>query len=165
MLQLTDPQNTDAETKEITDSILTTAAAAKTDPRFVLAIIMQESNGCVRVNGTVSADPSVFNPGVMQSFKGSGTCNVQNNQEVNPCGIDKVSQMLVDGVQGVQQKDGTLGGGLVQHLTDVGGDATGQTYYKAAREYNSGAVAKSGVLEDAGQANSTVKAGVPCYAR
>ncbi|KAK3385114.1 hypothetical protein B0H63DRAFT_179465 [Podospora didyma] len=144
------------------------AAAAAIDPRFVLATVMQESNGCLRVKGTPSGEPGVFNPGVMQTFKGTGTCNVNNAKELEPCPEAQIQQMIVDGAQGVLTPDASgtpaLQAGLVQRITQAAGDASGQNYYKAARLYNSGALAADGLLETAGQCGPPRTFGVPCYA-
>ncbi len=129
---------------------------------------MQESNGCVRVRGTDSGEPGVFNPGLMQSFRGTGTCLINNTDEVNPCPEESIVQMIVDGTQGVNTPDASgalaLQAGLVQRITEAAGDATGQNYYAASRIYNSGAVAADGVLETAGQCGPPRTFGVPCYA-
>ncbi|KAK3942089.1 hypothetical protein QBC46DRAFT_457884 [Diplogelasinospora grovesii] len=161
------PTTTD-EIDTIKSAIQSVASAAAIDPRFVLATVMQESNGCVRVPGTPSGEAGVFNPGLMQSFKGTGTCNVNNTQQINPCPPDQITQMIVDGTQGVNTPDASgkdaLQGGLVQQINaQTTADANGQIYYKAARAYNSGAISADGVLETAGQCGPPRTFGVPCY--
>ena len=65
------------------------------DNRFILAIIMQESGGCVRVPTT---NFGVRNPGLMQSHDGQGTCNSDVTGAVsNPCPQNEVTQMVSDG--------------------------------------------------------------------
>lgn len=157
-------QNTDAENTIIKTAVTNVATAAKIDPRFVLAIVMQESNGCVRIKKTSSGEAGVINPGLMQSFNGVGTCNIDDTKEVNPCGSSQITQMLIDGAQGTLQS-GLPTGGLVQHINAVGGDTSGQNYFKAARVYNSGSVAADGLLETAGQCGPPRSFGVPCYSR
>lgn len=43
------PDTTDAEAVDIKSAISLVASSTSIDPRFILAIMMQESNGCVRV--------------------------------------------------------------------------------------------------------------------
>ena len=52
------------------------ADATGVDHRFILAVIMQESGGCVRAPTT---NYGVRNPGLMQDHNGSGTCNENGN--------------------------------------------------------------------------------------
>ena len=56
------------------------AATTKVDHRFILAVIMQESVGCVRVPTTTSPDGTVRNPGLMQDHNGASSCS-----GVTPC--------------------------------------------------------------------------------
>jgi hypothetical protein len=97
---------------------------------FILAIIMQESKGCVRAPTTVW---SHANPGLMQSAQGTGSCNPDGNP-VSPCSSSEIRQMI---------HDGTNGDGLETTLTQCVADA-GTTddskWYKAARLYNAGRI-------------------------
>lgn len=61
------PDNTNEEIEEMRSAIQSVASASGIDARFILAIIMQESTGCVRV---ITTAYSVFNPGLMQSHNG-----------------------------------------------------------------------------------------------
>lgn len=100
------------------------------DSRFILAIVMQESVGCVRVPTT---NNGVVNPGLMQSHNGSGSC-----AGVNPCPEATILQMIRDGTAGTSSGDGlqqTLG----RTSSDLGG-VSARAYYAAARLYNSGSV-------------------------
>lgn len=81
------------EIGEIWNAIEAQAAATYVDHRFILAIIMQESGGCVRAPTTYG---SVRNPGLMQSHDGTGTCN-DNNYVQNPCPNSEIDQMIADG--------------------------------------------------------------------
>jgi len=72
--------NTDDEISAMSSSIQSVASSTGIDPRFILAIIMQESNGCVRAPTT---NYGVRNPGLMQSHDGAGTCN--DATVSNPC--------------------------------------------------------------------------------
>lgn len=53
-------------------AILDISAVSGIDARVILAVILQESTGCVRV---ITTAYSHDNPGLMQSFNGTGSCN------------------------------------------------------------------------------------------
>jgi hypothetical protein len=124
--------NTDAEISEISTAIQSVGASTGIDPRFILAIMMQESNGCVRAPTT---NYGVRNPGLMQSHNGAGTCNDATVQ--NPCPASEVTQMITDGAAGTSSGDG-----LKQCLAQTGATDVSM-YYKAARIYNSGSIAST----------------------
>ncbi|KAJ5673979.1 hypothetical protein N7462_009418 [Penicillium macrosclerotiorum] len=126
---------TEEEMGYIKSSIKSVAESTSVDARFILAIVMQESNGCVRVPTT---DNGVTNPGLMQSHDGTGTCN-SGSEVSTPCIESEIKQMIQDGAGGT-----SAGAGLQQCLAQYGTDAT--AYYKAARCYNSGSVDSSGNL-------------------
>jgi hypothetical protein len=155
-----------SETNEIRSAIEATAAKTGVDNRFVLAIVMQESGGCVRAPTT---NFGVRNPGLMQSHDGKGTCN-DRGSVLNPCPQSEITQMINDGSQyspislhlhsfGCYRYKiahgfhplaaGTSSGdGLSQILNRLGGSsAAAQSFYKTARIYNSGSVDASGKLE------------------
>ena len=127
--------NTDDEIAEMSTSIQSVASSTGIDPRFILAIIMQESNGCVRAPTT---NYGVRNPGLMQSHNGAGTCN--DATVSNPCPSSEITQMITDGAAGTSSGDG-----LKQCLTESGATDVSM-YYKAARIYNSGSIASGGNL-------------------
>jgi len=131
-----------SETSEIYSAVQAISSQTGVDRRFILAIIMQESGGCVRVPTT---NWGVRNPGIMQSHNGQGTCNSDVTGIVsNPCPQDQVTQMVSDGAAGTPSGDG-----LIQILNRLGGtSAPAQSYYKTARTYNSGSIAASGNLQD-----------------
>ncbi|KAJ5556714.1 hypothetical protein N7494_000629 [Penicillium frequentans] len=131
------PNNSDDETNSIKDAILQVEQSSGVDARFILSIVMQESKGCVRVQTT---DNGVINPGLMQSHGGSGSCNRDGNIR-NPCPENEIHQMIMDGVEGT-----STGPGLKQLIAQEGGSTDAASFYKAARAYNSGAVASSGNL-------------------
>lgn len=54
-----------SEVGAIYDSIQTVASETKLDHRFILAVIIQESGGCVRAP---TSNYGVRNPGIMQSM-------------------------------------------------------------------------------------------------
>lgn len=135
--------NSDGEMKAIHDSIKSIGQISNVDPRFILAIMLQESNGCVRVHTT---SYSVSNPGLMQSHSGKGTCNV-GNKIMNPCPETEIKQMIKDGTDGTSSGPGLkhLLSKAASHLKRSGAEDA-QGFYRAARMYNSGSVASSGNL-------------------
>ncbi|KAF2859252.1 carbohydrate-binding module family 18 protein [Piedraia hortae CBS 480.64] len=138
--------NSKDENNDLKSAIQSVANDANIDPRFVLAIVMQESKGCVRAPTTTYSVP---NPGLMQSHDGSGTCNSAGSGQV-PCPSSTIEQMVRDGVDGTASGDG-----LKQGIARAGCDDVSR-YYKAARIYNSGSIPSSG---DLGAAGATT-----CYA-
>ncbi|KOS22261.1 hypothetical protein ESCO_001554 [Escovopsis weberi] len=121
----------------IWDGIQMAAAASGVDHRFILAVIMQESGGCVRV---ITSNGGVRNPGLMQDHNGAATCN--ENGVKNPCPSATIYQMISEGVQGT-----TSGDGLANCINQSGrSDVSG--FYRAARIYNSGSVSSTGALQN-----------------
>jgi hypothetical protein len=139
------PNNSEQETQDLSTGIKTVAGETGVDPRFILAVVLQESKGCVRAPTT---NNGVNNPGLMQCYNGAASCN-SGGQVQNPCPANTITQMIRDGVAG------TAGPGLVQDLTQAG-CSDDSKYYKAARIYNSGSIPASG---DLGAPGAT-----PCYA-
>lgn len=131
--------NSDEENDNLKSAISSVGSAANVDPRFILAIVMQESNGCVRVDTT---NGGVRNPGLMQSHNGQGTCN-DNGVVQNPCPASEITQMIKDGTNGVS---GGAGGPGLADLIKQAGTSDDSKYYIAARMYNSGSVAAGGNL-------------------
>ena len=78
--------NSPTEIANIGKAIQTVGKNNGVDPRFVLAVVMEESAGCVRVPTTVSPDGTVRNPGLLQDHNGTGTCANRN-----PCPASEVS--------------------------------------------------------------------------
>ena len=139
----------DDSSDEITDiqsAIEQVASSTGVDERFILAIMMQESEGCVRVPTT---DNGVVNPGLMQSHDGSGTC-----AGVDPCPQSEITQMITDGTAGTSSGDG-LEQVIAQTETNLG-VTTSQAFYAAARLYNSGSVDYTNLDDGLGS--------TPCYA-
>lgn len=122
----------------IYNAIQQVALDTKVDHRFILAVIIQESGGCVRVPTT---NYGVRNPGLMQCHNGDGTCNSDYTGQVqNPCPDDIITQMIREGTAGTNSGDG-----LAQCINlSNSGSVTG--FYKAARIYNSGSIDPSGDL-------------------
>lgn len=111
--------NSDAENGFMMQGIFTVASSSGVDSRAILATIMQESTGNVRVTST---DNGVGNPGLMQSHAG-----VSFNP-ADPQG--SIVQMIRDGTEGTASGDG-----LKQTLAAQNGNI-----YEAFRKYNSGSV-------------------------
>ena len=136
--QFSVPNDSDEEISNIRSAIESVALATQVDHRFVLAIIMQESKGCVRVHTT---NYGVRNPGLMQDHDGQSTCNNDQTHEIlTPCPKDQITGMIAEGTGGT-----AAGPGLAQLIDTVGG-SDASTFYKAARAYNSGSVDASGDL-------------------
>ncbi|EKV16501.1 Peptidoglycan-binding lysin domain [Penicillium digitatum] len=138
--------NSDDETSDINTSIKSIASETGVDARFILAIIMQESKGCVRVQST---NNGVENTGLMQSHDGEGSCN-KDGSKTTPCPSSMINLMIQDGTAGTSQGDG------LKQCYEAQTGGTAAKYYKAARRYNSGSIAPSGNL---GQGGAT-----HCYA-
>ncbi|KAF5126304.1 hypothetical protein E5D57_011001 [Metarhizium anisopliae] len=124
--------NSEEETAELKSAIQSVGQSGGVDPRFILAIVMQESNGCVRVGST---DNGHANPGLMQSHEGPHSCFNKST-----CSKDEIEGMIKDGTLGTPTGDG-----LKQILVQAG-PGEGQ-FYRAARIYNSGRVAAGGALQ------------------
>ena len=134
--QYSQPDNSGPEIGAIYDAIQSVATATNVDNRFILAVMMQESDGCVRVPTT---NWGVRNPGLMQDHNGAGTCN-DNDQVQNPCPTAVIEQMISEGTAGTADGDG-----LVQCISKSGATDV-SAFYKAARIYNSGSLDPSGDL-------------------
>ena len=57
---------------------------------------MQETRGCVRAKVSVSAD-GIRNPGLLQSFKGTHSCNDGDGKVKEPCPQSEILGMVNDG--------------------------------------------------------------------
>ncbi|KAF2653143.1 hypothetical protein K491DRAFT_662465 [Lophiostoma macrostomum CBS 122681] len=127
-------ENSEIENSAIYEGLNRTASSSALPPAFLLAIMMQESRGCVRVPTTFG---SVSNPGLFQSHEGPSSCN--NGTVVSPCPNNTISGMISEGAGiGLQF-------GLTQALNQS--RATDDSkFYKAARIYNSGSIDPSGDL-------------------
>ncbi|KAJ9622078.1 hypothetical protein H2203_006959 [Taxawa tesnikishii (nom. ined.)] len=120
--------DSDDEIADIKSSIESVSASSGVDARFILAIVMQESNGCVRV---VTTSWSHLNPGLMQTNQGTGTCNNDSIVQ-DPCPDSEILQMIQDGTEGTASGDG-----LKQCLAETAVSDVSM-YYRAARIYNGG---------------------------
>lgn len=127
--------NSDDEIANIKKAIEEVSGETSIKKEFILAIVMQESKGCVRAPTT---NYGFDNPGLMQSFQGAHSCNPSGTGIV-PCPPDQIKGMIQDGA-GVG-----IEAGLGPALKKAGGSDASQ-YYKAARIYNSGSIDSSGNL-------------------
>ncbi|PVH94274.1 hypothetical protein DM02DRAFT_618749 [Periconia macrospinosa] len=129
--QFNQKNNSPEETANIKKAISKVSKEVNIEERVLLAIVVQESKGCVRAPTT---NYGFDNPGLMQSFQGKNTCF-----NVSPCPVEKIEGMIRDGA-GVGAE-----AGLGQSIKKAGGNDA-QTIYKAARNYNSGSLDPSGNL-------------------
>ena len=125
--------NTPDETTQVKAAITFIGNLTYVDPRFILAVVMQESTGCVRVP-TTGGLPG--NPGLMQSDQGEGTCN-SNGSVLMPCPCASIYQMVYDGTAG-SQYDATSLVNMLNKASSMPTDNQAQIYYRSARLYNSG---------------------------
>lgn len=165
------------EIGKIWDAIEQVAQETYVDHRFILATIMQESGGCVRVSTT---NYGVRNPGLMQDHDGDATCNsdISPYTVQTPCPPDVITQMVRDGskltytvptsplsfpiesqyTHQTREKSnthlppstaaGTASGDGLANCINESGASDASAFYKAARIYNSGSIASSGNLQD-----------------
>ncbi|KAH8904705.1 hypothetical protein BR93DRAFT_960804 [Coniochaeta sp. PMI_546] len=131
------PNDSGPEVGAIWDSIQQVAGETGVDHRFILAVMIQESGGCVRVPTT---NYGVRNPGLMQDHNGAGTCNENGNVQ-NPCPTGVITQMIREGTAGTSSGDG------LANCINQAGTSADQAFYKAARIYNSGSIDSSTRLE------------------
>jgi hypothetical protein len=125
------PNNNNTETQTIHDSIKDESQKSGVPKEFILAIMMQESKGCVRAP---TSESDAHNPGLMQGA-GSASCNPHNGGPIIPCPPSTIAAMI---------HEGTAGEGLRTTLKESldfvtkNGTTDDSKYYKAARRYNSG---------------------------
>lgn len=137
------PNLSPLETQSLYKAIQSVANSTRVDHRFILAVVMQETKGCVRATTSVSPDGTVRNPGLMQDHEGTHSCN-NNGKVQTPCPYDQILGMITDGVAGTEKGNG-LAGAITSSNED--GVEFAQAYYRAARFYNSGLIDGSGDLE------------------
>ncbi|CAG8954125.1 hypothetical protein HYFRA_00009229 [Hymenoscyphus fraxineus] len=150
------PQNSEKENKNLKAAIQSVGKEAGVDPRFILAVVLQESHGCVRVEHTVSPGDSIHNPGLMQSHQGEFDCERFGSKE---CTNERIVGMIQEGSVHTKKPDGSgLKTGLETAKKD-GSKSDAQSAYWSARLYNSGdfSYVKGGDL------SSTVKAATASY--
>ena len=130
--------NSADEIEHIYSSIQSVANATFVDHRFILAVIMQESGGCVRAP---TSNFGVPNPGLMQDHNGTASCN--DGELLEPCPKEVIQKMIQHGTGGTPWGDG-----LAQCLNRAAknGNSDVSAFYKATRMYNSGSIDPSGDL-------------------
>ncbi|CAM1510937.1 Fc.00g084500.m01.CDS01 [Cosmosporella sp. VM-42] len=138
--------NSDNEINGIKSAIKKVAGETGVEKKFILAIVMQESKGCVRVPTT---NNGVSNPGLMQSHNGSGSC-----AGVNPCPNSTILQMIRDGTSGTSSGEGLKQ--ILAKTISAAGSRNARAHYAAARKYNSGSVDYSNL--------NYAFTSTPCYA-
>lgn len=143
----------DDEMNTLYNAIQSVAHTTRVDHRFIFAVIMQETKGCVRAKTSVSPNGEVRNPGLMQDHEGTFSCN-NDGKVQTPCPEDQIVGMIQDGVGGTSQGDGLAG--AISQQSSVEDIEFAEAYYRAARVYNSGLVDESG---DLGKGTAT-----HCYA-
>lgn len=132
------PDDNQTQVHQINLAIQQVAQESLVDHRFILAVVVQESLGCVYVGTTTSPGAGSHpNPGLMQSHNGT-TYDVKNSAA-------SIVQMIRDGTQGT-----AYGVGLVQKINYYG------NIYEAARAYNSGSVNKKNLTEAYGATSTYV---------
>ncbi|KAL7774355.1 hypothetical protein CFE70_005267 [Pyrenophora teres f. teres 0-1] len=124
------PDNTMEETWSVRNAILTSAAQSSIPAAFILAIVMQESRGCVRAPTTKFGGQ--FNPGLMQTA-GRASCHPLYAKPLMPCPDTIIVDMIAEGTMGTG-----LGMSLKEALSAFADEEGPAKYYKAARRYNSG---------------------------
>ncbi len=158
--QFQQPDNTADEINDLFAGIEAAASASGVDERFILAIIMQETGGCVRAPTSIGF---VKNPGLMQDHNGTATCNsnhvkdgqlLWDGQASIPCPSDQISAMILEGTSGTDSGNGLAN--CINTAAGLGGSGA-EAYYWAARIYNTGSYI-------AGSDLSAPPAGTSCYA-
>ncbi|KAG0651158.1 hypothetical protein D0Z07_2591 [Hyphodiscus hymeniophilus] len=154
--QYNQANNQPQELVDLHDTVRSIAASSGVDERFILAIILQESGGCLRAPTSYLG---VTNPGLMQDHNGFGTCF-----GANTCSAEAIRLMVSDGVIGTYdgynpQGMGGAGDGLKQCIAQAenGGARDATAIYRAARIYNTGSY-------HLGEDLSAPKVATLCYA-
>lgn len=86
------PNLSDDEMNDLENGINDIANQYNIDHRFILAEILTESSGCVRVPTTGGPATGIWNPGLLQDFDGYYTCNCNTyngvyNEYGETCGV------------------------------------------------------------------------------
>lgn len=138
--------DTKQEIADIRTAILAVSQQAKVDARVILATVLLESTGNVRVPCTVSYG-GVYNCGLMQSYDAKKQVyNASAPQQ-------SITLMIRNGVQGT-----AAGPGQVQYFNDAS-DTAEETHgnaYAVFRSYNSGSVNATNLSDGLGASNAYV---------
>jgi hypothetical protein len=146
--QFNQTNNNENEMSDILGAINLVATASGVDPRFILAVIMQESGGCVRVP---TSSWGVMNPGVMQDSNGTANC-----AGIDPCPKSTITRMISEGTAGTVTGDGLANCINAAGSAPLSANTTSEAYYIASRLYNSGSYSPG---DDLGAPT----AGTSCY--
>jgi hypothetical protein len=145
------PDNSPQETDQLFHAVEQIAQAALLDRRFILAVLLEETSGCVRMHTDHGAD-GVRSAGLMRSRGGTAMCNSGTlrapRDVLEPCPEEEILWMVSEGVGGPrdgQGDDGLLG------MMKRSGTGTLTDFYRGARLYNSGPEASLENLEDGGE--------------
>ncbi|PSN69192.1 hypothetical protein BS50DRAFT_335222 [Corynespora cassiicola Philippines] len=138
-------ENSDGELSAIRAAIEQTANKEQVPSNYVLAVMMQESKGCARVHTTNNGHR---NPGLMQSFEGTATCNANEagkgfdaSKVTTPCPDWTITKMIQEGVEANRPQS------LKVALQKAGGANDVSKYYRALKIYNSGNVGSGNLVE------------------
>jgi len=91
------PDNSEEEIGQIWNAVQLASYYTRVDHRFILAILLQESKGCVRVRTTANPIP---NPGLMQAHDGAYSCNI-DGELLTPCPPSQIFGMVLEGAGGI----------------------------------------------------------------
>lgn len=149
----TPENNSKEEIGYIRKAVESVSDSSHIDPRFIFAIIIQESKGCVRIKTSQNVIAGFTNPGLMQSH-GEANC-----VGVAKCPEDTILKMIREGTEGVGGEKHGLSGFLKKAVEQLGKDANdAQTIYLTSRFYNSGSHPQGVPLETAAKGTTS------CYA-
>ena len=129
--------NTDEETANLQKALLSESSKGGVPSNFALALVMQESLGCVAVATT---DNGVTNPGLYQCHDGQASCFNKSD-----CSASEIEDMVHEGIFGTVSGDGFQQLAAQQVKAGYSG---AQEWYRVARAYNSGSIAASNDLND-----------------
>lgn len=141
--QFAQPNPSQNELDILYDAIQRVSQTTYLDHRFILAVVLQESTGCVRAPTT---NYGVRNPGLMQDHNGAWTCN-DNGLVLDPCPFHWINNMIDEGSRGTSSGEGlvqVLNGARLAWLYTPGAI----DFYVAARMYNSGSYSSQSILSD-----------------
>ncbi|KAK4508541.1 hypothetical protein PRZ48_002280 [Zasmidium cellare] len=141
------PNNSDDEMNDLYAAINNVADQYNIDHRYILAEILTESSGCVRVPTTGGQSTGIWNPGLLQDYDGYYTCNCEtyngvSNQYgetcgvVSPCPMDTIQNMVREGAVGTSNGYGLSS---LINFAEGQGASDAQTFYVASEWYNQGA--------------------------
>jgi hypothetical protein len=127
-------QNKPKEIEDIKAAIQEVGKESGIDERYILAVVLQESNGCVRVKTTFSPGDNIPNPGLMQCHNGKFNCNDVGDGD---CTTEQIKGMVKEGTEGTDKGDG-LKQLMVKAKELHKAEEMAMQAYVAMRLYNSG---------------------------